>query len=351
LIKSRGQVVNKIKSAVGSVDFVYDLSQTRDLSKNLRTLKLMKDHSEYQELLSKYKAVDIAKKHLLKIEQRIVAGQSTLELLDRVVEKEYKDVELLEKKSLQSIFQKILGSNKNLEKEKQEYLHAVLQYNECLKSLELLEYEKSILLETIKENAQAEERLQQIIQDQKAEIFRDYPLKGEYFFVLDKQLRDALNEEQTIKASLHITERLLIMIKQMITLLSSAKHNGAWGENPTHAQATKRIKNENIDKAQILSYKIKQMLQELEDLSALLSIFEKTQVQQIQISKQFNDMYYTELISDWIIHSKIVASINYLEKVTNSIKKLNTQFIYKKQQCEEKTKELDQEKRKLILDL
>jgi len=63
---------------------------------------------------------------------------------------EHGDVEELEKMSVKSVFRKILGDKEaQLEKERQEYLHAFMKYEEFKKTLDILEYEKGILQEKV----------------------------------------------------------------------------------------------------------------------------------------------------------------------------------------------------------
>ena len=83
------------------------------------------------------------KNHLDHVIRQIREEERTLKELGEVLKKEHRDVKKLEKLSVKGIFHEFLGDKKKqLEIERQEYLDAVMRYNECVKFLELLEFER-----------------------------------------------------------------------------------------------------------------------------------------------------------------------------------------------------------------
>ena len=85
---------------------------------------------ELDKVLKKYQDFERVNKHLIDLDKRIDESYKAMDKLERVMTKEQKEVEELEKLSLKGIFHKVLGSKaEQLEKERQEYLQAALKRN------------------------------------------------------------------------------------------------------------------------------------------------------------------------------------------------------------------------------
>ncbi len=81
---------------------------------------------------------------IIKIQLELLFGD--LSFHKSKMNKEHEDVLKLEKISAFSLFRNILGNHKEqLEKERQEYLKAVLEYNSIANEIELLRYEQELL--------------------------------------------------------------------------------------------------------------------------------------------------------------------------------------------------------------
>jgi len=108
-----------------------------------------------RELQDQLTAITQAKRYLLEIDKKLIIEQDKTDRLRILVEKEYQDVQRLKEQSLGKMLMGLLqDKSAELEKEKQEYLEAVLLLREAEKSEELLRFEKGVLTEKIsKENA------------------------------------------------------------------------------------------------------------------------------------------------------------------------------------------------------
>ena len=87
-----------------------------------------------------------AEKRFVVLQQELEVFKKDIYLLSKVVDKEYLDVTNLEKIASLVLFNKILGdAGKKLEMEREEYLYAVLKYDDLSNKIKILEYEREIL--------------------------------------------------------------------------------------------------------------------------------------------------------------------------------------------------------------
>jgi len=131
--------------------------------------------AELEKLLADYQSIIHAKKHLTKLNQRLEEEELVLADLDLILEKEYQGVRKLEGLSVTSLFQTFLGNKEEqYEIEKQEYLHAVLMYNEAKKTVDLLSYEQQVLLEKAQRQQVVYEQLTSLLTERK-QLIRMHP--------------------------------------------------------------------------------------------------------------------------------------------------------------------------------
>jgi uncharacterized protein involved in exopolysaccharide biosynthesis len=101
---------------------------------------------EIKKLLEDHQVIKKAESRLKELIPEITRLKSTLRPLELSMQKEFEDIEALEKIGMKALFYKVLGSQEEqVEKERQEYLQASLKYDQARKSLELLEFEYNIL--------------------------------------------------------------------------------------------------------------------------------------------------------------------------------------------------------------
>jgi len=106
--------------------------------------------SNFKEILDQFQSIELAQKRLERVNEQLKDKTTKLDKLDQMWRKEHKEVEKLEGLSLKSVFAKVLGDKeKQLEKERQEYLTAFMKYEEHKKTLEILDFEKNVLEEKV----------------------------------------------------------------------------------------------------------------------------------------------------------------------------------------------------------
>ncbi len=312
----------------------------------------MESESQLEILLESYRSIVSAKDHLAKIIQRIDHAKVELSILDQVVENEYKDVLAFEKLSLRSIFNKTLGNKKEqYEREKEEYLQAILKYQECTNMINLLKYEQTVIQEKIKNEKAIHAQLDQLIEKHKSEIIQKHPAKGEVIFSIENSLNVSLDLRKKFNSAYISAKEAKRLVAKMISHLNDSKHNGNWGSEIANQAKLKQAKNDNMDKAQALSFKVKQILQKLNDDLDHINLPDAINKENLEPFKTFNDVYYSALISDWIVHSKIIKSISYLEAILENSETILKEIKFKNQYYSKRVEELIQQRNKLLLDL
>lgn len=102
---------------------------------------------QLSQLLAQCRTARLAAKHLTQVRKTREQEMERLHRLEEQLDKEYLDYIRLKNFSIRGLFLKLLvNKDQQLDIEYQEYLHATLQYNECVKSLEILGFEENILI-------------------------------------------------------------------------------------------------------------------------------------------------------------------------------------------------------------
>lgn len=126
------------------------------------------------DLRAKFDAIEKAEKRLTLVEYMISDLMTELQVKADKMDEEYRDVEKLEKMSTAMLYHKILGDiGSRITKEKQEYLDAVLAYDDIANKVRVLEYEKAVLVKKIGTRAEVAGYLDKYHEEKKAEILAD----------------------------------------------------------------------------------------------------------------------------------------------------------------------------------
>ncbi len=285
---------------------------------------------EIKNLLEEHQILKKANSRLNEIVPDIEKLKRELIPLERQMQKEFEDVEKLEKIGMRALFHKVLGNQEaQMEKERQEYLQASLKYDQVRKSLELLEFEKNILQKKAGSIGAIEKRLAELSATQEKELINmsgpaSLELKKIYAQVETLQ-RLKIDINEAIKAGLKALE----CIDAVVAGLQQAHNWGQWdmsGRNPM----SNHLKYSAIDKAKDWAYEANRQLKvfEKELLDVYRQIPEDFQLH-IDSFNRFIDVFFDNLITDWIIQQKIYNALNNTlnirDKVVRMIKTLEAE--------------------------
>ncbi|MEM9821952.1 MAG: hypothetical protein AAF985_12805 [Bacteroidota bacterium] len=283
---------------------------------------------DYQSTLDKYiesyKSILLAKKHLVNLKTRLEQEKDLLQELRTVLDKEYEDLDQLERVSTKSLFHRILRNKKEqYELEKQEYLHAMLRVKECKKTIELLAFEAQVLEEKVSRERVVLQKLNHLLAHREQDIDQRYIKIKDQLMSIYRQVDRKIAYKKELQQALIVALKAQELLKKMIDLIKKAKSTEIWGINSFEKAKELKVKNSYIDQAQEQAYKIKPILQALED--ELQDVYEFNAIKRfnkIEEFRHFNDIYYDRLISDWIVQNKIISALNYLKGSRDSVSRI-----------------------------
>ena len=285
---------------------------------------------EIRKLLEDQQILKKVQDRIVQIVPEIEQMRKDLIPLDQQVQKEYADVENLEKLGLKTMFYKVLGSKETqMEKERQEYLQASLKYDQVKKSLELLEFEYNLLKKKIDALPAIEKRLDELSKQQELELMNMQGNAGlelkKIYAQIETQQRMIIDINEAVKAG----STALQSLDNVIAGLQQAHNWGQWdmsGRNPM----SNHLKYTAIDKAKDWAYEANRQLKifEKELLDVYRRIPEDFQLH-LDSFNRFIDVFFDNLIKDLIIqqkiHNALNNSLNTRDKVTRMVKLLESE--------------------------
>ena len=278
-------------------------------------------------MLQKYEQLDIELKSLLK--KRLSAGDHLLEkdrnyqfALDQF-HKEKEDVERLEKQSLSTFVQNILGTyDEKLEKEKKEEVQAKIELDRAGTLLEGAHELLDILDEEI---LRREEELNLVRED----LMRTNPTFREQVTQQEKELIKLKQEEKEIKEAIAAGEHVLDEIDGVLKELDSANSMATW-DMFTDSFFIDLMKYDKIGKAEkelaYLERALDRYQKELKDVDLETSLaYEELS----QMSRAF-DIFFDNIFSDWNTRDTIRRNITMLEDMMNEVEDVQNILINRK---------------------
>lgn len=266
---------------------------------------------EIRKLLEDHQIVKKAGSRLKEIDPEIARLRNELQPLELNMQKEFEDIEALEKLGMKTLFYKVLGSQQDqLEKERQDYLQASLKYDQVRKSLELLEFERNILIKKVGGLPAIEQRLNELSAQQEKEILNmsgnaSLEIKKIYSQI-EAQQRMKIDISEAMKAG----TKSLECIDAVVAGLQQAHNWGQWdmsGRNPM----SNHLKYTAIDKAKDWAYEANRQLKVFE--KELMDVYHNIPDDfrlQLDSFNRFIDVFFDNLITDWIIQQKIYNALN-----------------------------------------
>ena len=280
-------------------------------------------------MLQKYEQLDIELKSLLK--KRLTAADHLLEkyrnyefALDQF-HKEKKDVARLEKQSLSTFVQNILGTyDEKLEKEKKEEVNAKVELDRAATLLESAHELLDILDEEV---FRREEELNLLRED----LMQSNPSFREQVTKQEKEKLELEQEEKEINEAIEAGERVLDEINGVLKELDYANSMATW-DMFTDSFFIDLMKYDKIDKAEkelaYLERALERYQKELKDVDLETSLaYEELS----QMSRAF-DIFFDNIFSDWNTRDTIRRNIAMLEDMNNEVD--DVQNILRKRKSE-----------------
>jgi hypothetical protein len=271
------------------------------------------------DILEKLRARDRLQNKLAEVERLLSQEVTRLEGLDVQFVREERDVQRLEGLSLGSIFYTVLGDKEQrLDRERQEFLAAKLQRDQCqfaISSLELdladLKYKLSALGNLDSAYQALLERKEKILLSSGNDLTRQ-------LLDLSGQLANLLADRKELWEAVSAGQAVLTTLDGVINSLNSAERWGNW-DMLGGGMLADLAKHSKIDEARDQVHQAQELLRrfqgELADIQSAESFL-------IDISSfdTFVDFFLDGLIVDWIVQSKIQNSLERTNQVRQRVK-------------------------------
>lgn len=264
------------------------------------------------------------KERLEELNTEIIQLEGKVIYLVKQVDKESEDIETLKKTGVKSLFYKVLGSKEEqLEKERQEYLEANLQYDEARKSLDLLTYERGILEEKVASLPGTEKKYASLLDLREKEILKNDPALANKIHGLDAQITERQKMVFEIEEALAVGRDGIQILDQIILKLQQAVQWGQWDMAGRRGTMSSQFKHRHIDQAKDLAYKAKISLTQFEkELRDVYGPQDYGLTVRIPSFSSFTDIFFDNLITDWIVQQKIHNTLNGVKSVHDRTQRL-----------------------------
>lgn len=310
----------------------------------------MDTQEKIKEVLEKLVELKRIEKHFQSTMNQLDDAYSRLDELHDILEKEYKDVKELEGMSMKSLFHKVLGSKEEqIEKERQEYLQASLRYNDFKKSVELLEYERDLLKKKITDVSIYENKLGSLKKTREKELLMSNSQQGKELMRIVHLLDQLISQRKELSEARQAGSDASHNLKVLLQFLKKAKDWGSWDMMGNKSRHSGYYKRDSIDQAREASYHAKHHLnrfqKELHDIGERQYNFEVN----IGNFNTFTDIFFDNLISDWIIQQKIKNAVHNVDGVYDKVQRLLQSIDHKLSSLESEQVKLNAAKDKIIL--
>lgn len=253
--------------------------------------------------------------------QELKESVTTFKGLGKKLNKELRDIEKLEGLSTKAIFYKVLGNKeKQLEKERQEYLELSLKEEDLSNTIDLLEYELSILEAKITSRKDLNNRLKRLKNEREEEIIKSDPSLRVELLSLSTQLEETYRYKVEIEEALEAGRLCHNLMQQIVVLLGKVKNWGQWPTHQSRQHGQRRMRRDAIDRARNLAYQVKHHLNifqnELKDIGKEITFT----INPKELT-EFSDFFFGNLITDWIMQQQLTRaseSANLLYRHLNS---------------------------------
>lgn len=277
----------------------------------------------YEDMMRK-KKIEI---HLINLNKRIKLQGFEVQRFSRIMKKEEEDVHQLDKRGLQSLFQSILGNKQEaLEKERQEYLMAVLQFQGAKKNLAALKFEKEVLEKQLSGLFQAEINFDNLFKKYEKSLASQLDIKAKAKIkAIDLRILNHEERIAEIREAIRAGKKAEKVLTKIIEDLSEIK---TWG-NTYLARKKKEIygggnaadaKKKFLYHAKNDAQKANILLEHFE--IEILDIYKQFKLDYRQYIKSFTnflEIFYDNLITDWIVKEDIKNTSYAIETIHDKV--------------------------------
>lgn len=273
--------------------------------------------------------------------------EDELSYLNKLVNKELKDVIKLKKMSIYNIILTIFRNKKNkLYKEEKEYLEAKVKYDECLFVINQYKIDMDLLSKRIKKLNSINEEYKVLLLE-KYNVIKENSILGHDIHILEVKKEKLIKEKIELKEAIVEGNKCLIIIDDIIkhleNLNNSIKYDITFNDFLLLINKDSRIDTarETVNK---LGYSINKFKKELKDVNMI--------VKDINLNiGSFNyafDIFFNNIFDDSSFQRKIKDSLIKMKNIKLKICDINRKLSYKNNDIKNNIEKIDLEIEKII---
>lgn len=256
------------------------------------------------EIRSKLQDERMVESQLKAVEQDLASQRDRLSELSKTLEREGTDVKRLEGLSLAGLFYTILGNkDEQLDRERQEYLAAKLHYDQAAGLVARLESDRDALQVRLAGMRALNARYQALLTEKERILLAENGATGARLSELAGRIAANNSQIKELSEALSAAQAASRALTEALDALNSA---GNWGVVDLFGGGliTDAVKHSHIDDARQAVEDAQEYLQrlkrELADVATDLS-----SVIEVGSLATFADFFFDDLITDWVVQSKI----------------------------------------------
>lgn len=308
------------------------------LEKLITQMILEKDESER---IQKYIERLNTKLNKLKIEIE--------ELKARYIE-EFEDVEKIENSNWNGLFKQFLGhDDKALEHEKQEMLWAYMSLEKAHKTMEVLQYEKSVLVQKLVKFDYDEEKLTELLK-QKEDFLKASPQMRIKLTLLDHKLEHFNKQKKEIMEVLELNAELASLFRAVKNELGQISNwnkalSSYYGRGHYSSYKKKQYIKRNLElipKIEILNEKLNIELQDLKKK------YELDFTNNLTLLNNFFVLFLDNLITDWIVRDGLLSATKTVDMCHAKVERLELMLKHELEQVVKALRALNVERENAV---
>ena len=300
---------------------------------------------EFQKQRLLVSKLDKLRYQLQEANSRLHAKEDHSSKLKKILEKEQRDVEKLDKLNLSSLFYSVLGNkDEKQEKERQEYLKSKLQYDEAIEEITLIKENIEKLQIEIDLLKSSKEKYQILLQEKEEFLLTLQNVNSKN---LQRIIKDIEYEElqiQETNEALHEAEPAMHYLNETFKQLESAENWGTFDMIGGGLIVTS-IKHGKIDQAKSgiakAQFHLDNFVRELQDVHSPEQLSGTIDIGKFNT---FGDYFFDGLIFDFIVQEKISKSKSHVQRVYLQVSRIENKLKNRLKELENKIENLEQQK-------
>ncbi len=287
--------------------------------------------------------------YTVQLQTRLAEEEKALAVMEQTLAKEQRDVELLEKEGLTTMFHKFLGDREDrLQKERQDYLTAALKYNEIYKSVDLIRYELNLLLKKEQNLGNVEKEIAGLIKQREAEIMQLEPGMAAQLNAIHEQVDKLHKFETEVNQALSTGDDAFDKVRKTEYFLNEAQFpdKRMWGGG----YQSRIVNHEAVDRARDMAYQSRQSL--IKFGNEYRDVYPERPFQvnmELEDFGRFAEVFFNNLISDWILRQKISKSLITVRGTVNQVGRFVEQLNQEKMTIARKLEDLEKQRKETIV--